>query len=737
MLVKLFGKTNTSKIILLKALTFFLLSYFSCLHCDYFKADAAEITDSGKTGYDTVERNEDKSLKDEGVYDAHDIFYLLDEQTVSIASKREEKIHRAPSIVTVITEEEISHMGARRLTDILIAVPGIDIIKDASFGIIEIGSRGIRALEEKIKIFIDGHSVNFPLLGDAATFFDDLSLKNVKRIEIIRGPGSALYGANAFLAVINIITKSASDIDGLEITSGFGSFDTQEYSILYGKQLYGVDITGFIDFYNTNGLSDTIKEDSLSARPLFFNQFSIAPGDTDDSRNKLDLNLKLSYNDLKLNAKYMNKDTESFVGPAFVLTDDSENHYNYVMGELSYKLNIGDRITVKPRVYYDQYDVEFETELLPDGFVLPDLFDLDRDGDVERFPDGLFGVAKATNRRLGGEIQVDYEIWDNNTFTFGFDYQWERQDNIETSGNFHPKTLSSLGSVQGFPESLDWIRRVYRQIWAVYLQNKWDITNDIGLTIGIRHDHYSDFEGTTNPRIGLNWQFMDNATLKLLYGQAFRAPSFSELYTKNNPILRGNSDLEPETVRTYEVGLEYKFTEKLKTNINYFFNVVRDEIIESPKRRPLDRQDFDNLGGSNIQGIEFEVKADLGKNTYAFANYTYQDSETKGDPQPDIPKHKGNIGINFGLWKYFNANIHTFISGKRKRNQNDTRDDSPGYTIVNFTLTVKDFFNDMKLKASVFNLLDKDYNDPSIVNTIPTDLPRPGRSFFMGLEYKF
>ncbi len=657
--------------------------------------------------------------------------------TVTIASKMEEDAAEAPSIVTVITEKEIENIGARTLTDILMIVPGMDVIKEPAFGIVEFGSRGIRRTVEKIKIMVDGHSLNMPFTGDAATFFDDFSLKIVKRIEIIRGPGSALYGANAFHAVINIITKKASDISGLKIASGFGSFDTQEYGILYGKQLRGIDIVGFIDFYNTNGLSDTIKEDALSGLP-FFNRFSTAPGDTDDSRNMLDLNLNLSYKDLQLNTKYMNKDTESFVGPNFVLTNDSENRYNYVMGELSYKLNIGERLRFKPRAYYDQYDMEFDSELFPDGFFIP--FDLDGDGDVESFPDGASGIAKATNRRLGGEIQLDYDLFDNNTLTMGFNYEWEKQDNVNSSANFDPITGAALGAQQNLSDTDNWIKEVNRQIWAIYIQDKWNLTDDLGLTIGIRHDHYSDFEGTTNPRIGLVWNFMENATLKLLYGQAFRAPSFLELYSINNPALLGNPDLKPETIRTYEAGLDYKFTEKLRANFNYFFNVVRDEIVEAPKHDPFSPQIYSNLGGSNIQGIEFEVKANLDhllNGSYAWANYTYQDSESKGDPQPDVPKHKGNVGINVGLSKYFNANIHSFITGNRVREEADTRDDSPGYAIVNLTMIAKEFYKDMKIKASVFNLLDKDYNDPAVINTIPTDLPRPGRTFFVGLEYGF
>ncbi|MGR3318423.1 MAG: TonB-dependent receptor plug domain-containing protein [Candidatus Anammoxibacter sp.] len=689
-------------------------------------ANAAELS-SYQLDLDGIEGLEDE------------LSILAEERSVTIASKMKEDISKAPSIVTVITAKEIENMGARTITDILRIVPGIDIIKTAESGVKNVSARGIRSTRSaKIKVLIDGHSINMPFTGDAFLFFDDLPLKNVKKIEIIRGPGSALYGANAFLAVINVITKDAEDIDGINISSGFGSFDTQEYSISFGTNLHGINIVGFADYYNTNGLSDTIKEDALFGLP-FFGRFSLAPGDTDDSRNELDLSLKLSYKDLELNAMYMNKDQEPFVGPSFVLTNQSDQFFNYVMGDLRYKYELWGKLTLRPKIYYDQYDMEFSLQPFPEGFTIP--FDLDGDGDIETWPDGMIGNVFVTNRRLGGEIQADYELFENNLLTFGFNYEWERQDNIRTFGNLDTSTGAARDSiVNGSSVGQEWIREFTRQIWAIYIQNKWDVTNNIGLTIGIRHDHYSDFEGTTNPRIGLVWNFAGDATLKILYGQAFRAPSFLELFTINNPAILGNPDLDPETIRTYELGIGYRFTDNFSANVNYFFNVIRDEIGLLPKSSPREPARFANLGGPNVQGIELEVKADfpgLWNGVYAFANYSYLDAESKGDPLPDVPKHKGNIGINAGITRYLNANLHTFISGSRVRAEADQRDDSPGYALMNLTLTAKDFFKGFKVKASLFNLLDKDYNDPAPINTIPTDIPRPGRTFFIELEYEW
>lgn len=710
-----------------------LISIYLLIATSVFYSLAFKLNISDMTSFanDISNQSPTKNAKPNALED--EFLFLLEEQSVSIASKREEETSRAPSVITIITDKEISNMGARTLNDILSTVPGFDIRKTASFGIEVFGVRGLENGNKQTRVFLDGHSIIFPSTGSSVWFFDDLPLKHVKRIEIIRGPGSALYGANAFLAVINVITKDAKDINGIEVSSGFGSYDTGDYNIQYGKEIGDVEVTGFVNLYNTNGLSDKIHMDSISNSPAL-GGFSSAPGDTDDSRAKIDLNMKLSYKGLEFRAKYLNKDSEPFISPTFALTDDTELEFNYVMGDLRYKFNLGEKFTVKPRIYYDQYDRKIIAESLPDGAIIP--ADLDGDGDFESFPDGRLAEGFLSNKILGSELQFEYEIFDTNTFTFGFDFEWQREDNIQFNANFQPQTGAAIdGGFQDVGDSPP-TKEFVRQIWAVYFQEKWDITKNLGFTFGVRHDHYSDFKGTTNPRIGLVWDFIDNGTLKLLYGQGFRAPDFGQLHTKNNNSFLGNSDLEPEKIRTYEVALAYRFTNTLSANVNYFFNVIRDRILFHPKTDSNDPFVFANTGDANVQGIEFELRKDFGRGNYAFANYTYLDAEALGDRLPGTPKHKANIGLNFGLTKYLNTNIHTFISGKRPREQDDRREDNSGYTLTNLTLTAKEFLDNFKVKASLFNMFDKKYTDPSPANTLPDDLPRPGRTFFIELEYK-
>jgi iron complex outermembrane receptor protein len=228
---------------------------------------------------------------------------------------------------------------------------------------------------------------------------------------------------------------------------------------------------------------------------------------------------------------------------------------------------------------------------------------------------------------------------------------------------------------------------------------------------------------------------MEDTHLKLLFATAFRAPNFNEMFFINNPVLIGNSSLDPEKINTFEVGLGYNFTEHIRGNVNYFYNRIRDRIqldSQSPAQ-------FQNIGGARILGVEAELKADWGNDNYAFANYTYQDPEESRtrDRLPFVPIHKANFGLNVGFWKYANANVNTFISGPRRRQDGDIRDDMPSYTHTNLTLVGKNFVDNFEIRGSVFNLFDKSYEDPAPMDTVPTDYPQRGIWFRIELRFQF
>ena len=185
------------------------------------------------------------------------------------------------------------------------------------------------------------------------------------------------------------------------------------------------------------------------------------------------------------------------------------------------------------------------------------------------------------------------------------------------------------------------------------------------------------------------------------------------------------------------MGLSYKFNKHVSSSVNYFFNDVKDLIVLRTVESAQNTSRYENFGDACIQGVEMETKVDIAKGNYVFMNYTFQSPEDdNGDDLPFVAKHKGNLGVNVHYWKYLNTNLSAFVSGKRSREEDDTRDDLPAYTLLNLSVIGKEFFKTMEVYGTVYNLLDKDYSDPG-PTSIPEDLPRPGRTFFIGLSYQF
>ena len=647
-----------------------------------------------------------------------DMFAIFTEEEIVVSAlKRPRTVLKSPAIMSVITAKQIKQMGFRTLIDVLKIVPGFYISMDET-GEREIAVRGVLDdASQKIKVLIDGHSINDVWRGGAMWNFDDLPVENIKRIEIIRGPGSALYGQNAFLAVIDIITKDTEDIDGFQVTTSGGSFSTQNYNLLFGRELGGLKISGFLDYFDTQGFSKKIEQDVL-----FPAAASRSPGQSQNRKEKTDLNLRLSYNNLEVKAKYMKKRRKDYIGVGDALNEESILRDTYMFTEFTYKLSLSEKLNMTPKVYYDQYNYDPFFEQRPDGH-------------LGVYPEGIKGQLRFKQRTIGFENQVNYKLFEGNELTFGLQYEWIHQHDIKYGKNSHPITNANLTTVTDFTHDLPFTRKATRHIYAFYLQDEWNITKDIDLTIGVRHDRFTRFEGTTNPRVGLIWRFIEDAHLKLLLATAFKAPSFQEMFLTNNSVKIGNPSLDPEKINTFEIGLGYHFTEHMRASINYFYNRIRDKIIldtATPKQ-------FQNGGGSRIHGIEAEWKADFGNDNYVFANYTFQDAEDTRDRNrlPDVPVHNGNIGINAGFCKYTNANLTTHLSGPRPREDGDTRRDIPAQALVNMTLIGKNFIDNFEVRGSVFNLFDKSYYDPAPQNTVPTDYPQQGRSFTIELRYQF
>ena len=656
--------------------------------------------------------------------------YLKAETFVITASRVLEDIKKTSSSVTVITDRQIRQMGARHLADVLQTVPGVN------YFYYFVGNHSLYAsglpsqYSHRMLLMVNSHPLNENHTG-GVTMHDTLTLDNVKRIEVIRGPGSALYGANAFAGVINVITKEAEDIDGWEVTTRGGSYDTQQYNLLYGKTFNDVEIAFNYNYFNTHGFNGHVNKDYQSARDrLFLTNASLAPGRMRGDDDKYDIALTIKYKGLKLDGRYVERDWNLPVGWYGALSKNSYFSLKNCYLNLSYERTLFEGLDLFAKVYrnYDSLNHRFQhypegsAQITPFGLVI--------------MPKGMISMPSARNNRTGFEIQTTWKMNDSNTVVAGITYEEMKQYDVGTKRNYIetsiPFVILPLFAVRNITDIQNFGNPAKRNFKAFFIEDIWDITDNLRLTVGVRYDDYSDFGDSVNPRAGLTWEFVKGYDLKLLYGTAFRAPSFSELYNRGT----GDPNLDPEEVETYRVSLGAEITPSLSSRVTWFRNSVKDHISIMMKPGPKFFRNV-NFDKKKSEGLEVEMKYDFGRGTYLAVNYTY--IILKEMFLWVTPKHRGNVMANIRLSRYLNFYAACHFEDGWRRDSGDKRDDMSGYGIVNVTLIAKKFlkgYEGLELRGSVYNLFNKDYTSPAKTQ-LPNDTPRPGRNFMVEVKYKF
>jgi len=618
--------------------------------------------------------------------------WLEEETFVVSASRVKENIKKTSASVNVIDEEMIEVSGIKNISELLNTVPGISVTQGNIF-FNEIEVRGIKDFTSKQVLFmIDGHSIDALLLnGGAAPILDKISLDNIKRVEIVKGPASALYGANAFTALINIITKDAADINGVIVNSKIGSYNTKEINLLYGKQFDELSLVANINVKDTDGNKVYVKQDRANKSAT-----------NNPYLKQLTANIKVNYKDFYMNSMYLKRDDGEHFGPLGEIATENDPKLDYLFIETGYNKQITEKLNLSTRLYFDKYKFDNYWHLLT-------------------IPADLKMKNSLTNEKNGIESLLTYKVNTKLTSILGATYEKHKQYDVETIVN----------SVNLSNTSNTFAPNVNRNMWALYTNNIYDLSDNIRLTVGIRHDNYSDFGSNTAPRGGLSWQINNNNILKAIYGEGFRTPTFAESYNAS-AVIQGNTNLTPEKVKTYELSYENSSIANLNSKITYFNNNFDNLIIQSGTI-------YINQGETSSEGIEIETKYDLTRGSYLMANYTYQKAKDKinNTDLADIAKHKGNIFFNYKINKFLNINNHIELRGKMKRITGDNRADVAGYALVNVSMQLKNFYKNLELKATINNLFDKEAYDPSRVGFTVDDYEKEGRNFMFELKYAF
>jgi iron complex outermembrane receptor protein len=261
-----------------------------------------------------------------------------------------------------------------------------------------------------------------------------------------------------------------------------------------------------------------------------------------------------------------------------------------------------------------------------------------------------------------------------------------------------------------------------RQISYVFLQDIWTLSHDLELTAGARYDHYSDFGGTLNPRLALVWQSTDKLSTKLMYGEAFRAPSYLELYALT-AASKPNAQLTPERSKTWDLSFSYSASKDLQLGLNLYQFERSNLIVKDASNQ------YQNIDNNTSHGVELEARWQATKRLRVTGNFTHREDSIPFNPDP---KQRAYLRTDWAFMPNWNWNVQaSWIS---KRIPTDKHLPVDAYALVDSTIRYA-HRKEWELAASIRNLFDVDAREYS--DRIPDNLPLPGRSFYAEIRYKF
>ncbi|MBU1364872.1 MAG: TonB-dependent receptor [Gammaproteobacteria bacterium] len=654
---------------------------------------------------------------------------------VHIATGNKQLLRNAPSSATVITAEEIAAMGATDLDEVMETIPGVHVGRSTNTYPPVYIFRGIfSTYNPQVLMLVNGKPVTDMFTGSRGNLWGGLPLENISRIEVIRGPGSALYGADSYAGTINLVTKTAAELDGTQFGVRAGSFDTWTTWAQSGGNVGPIDVAAYVQIGATNGQNRIISQDYQSSvlDPAFGTNASLAPGSVNLGRESFDAGLDVGYEKWQMRLGVKNRfNMETGAGVSNALDPNGSNDSHRFNADLSWH---DPQFTKDWSLSFDARFLDLSEEasltIYPPGARLP----------TGTFTAGMIGNPSRWQRQYGLSTTAQYTGFNNHRLRIGAGHDALDLYKIRETKNFTFVGLlpTPLPSVVDVSDTSPYVLPYKRYLNYTYLQDEWTFAQDLALTAGIRYDHYSDFGATTNPRLALVWNVRHDLTAKVMYGTAFRAPSINESASVNNPVAVGNPSLQAETIETLEAGISWQPRQDTQVNLSLFTHRLTDIIRLTTNPVAATGKTYQNTGEQTGNGGELEVTWDATKTLRVSGNYAYQkniDQATNHDAGY-APHHMLYTRADWRFTPGWQLNGQVNYVADRSRAWGDNRQQTPDYTTVDLTLRTTQAIQGWGFAASARNLFDADVREPSQNGSgITYDLPMPGRTFWLQARY--
>lgn len=638
---------------------------------------------------------------------------------VESSTKSSVKIQRAPSVIRVYTKKDFDRFNFIDLNDVLNSIPGTQVQQyRAAHQLVWI--RGVQArYNNKVLLLIDGVPMRDSYYGNF-NIDEMIPIELIEKVEVINGPGSVLYGANSFSGVISVTTKKKGKSVGMDYGSNNSISGNAEYDI---DNFYG-----HVGYYQSDGFEPELKANGV-ARDI--------PQNSDNTSAYLKYQseaLTLTLGMMNYNYSYKYRSTDK----------DYTFKRTPVFGSAKYKLKVGEQGQLNIGGYVNDYSfTRFKTKFIDD--TSDDLKEI--------------STNDLDTRILGADIDYSVAVGSHQIIV-GTSIQRDQATDLKEVITFDKGDL-----VNELEQSiLD--PDIKRDNTGFFIQDLWDLDDSWSLVAGLRYDVQSNFDNQLSYRIGLTTNLSENVYGKLLYGTAYRVPSYREYLDVDAP----NALLKPEELQTLELQIGYLF-DKGDINLTFYNNsyqdfiseIVVDSIAENGGFREVDDEMAFNFKSRDISGLELNtvLRPDKHWAINFGLSYIIRSKQTFGSLDPSIYTNDyvptGEVDItflsntnlyallNYKFAEHYTIGFNTTYVGDRNVPSNYQADvpvsvqnasNADGFVKVDFVGSAK-LGEHFRLSINVNNLFDSAIYSPPFGGSSDYDAQWQGINFRGALSYRF